>query len=37
MKKTPKVIISCAVTGSAHTPSMSAFLPLTPKLAVGPT
>ena len=28
---TGKVIISCAVTGSAHTPSMSAALPLTPE------
>ena len=25
-----KVIISCAVTGSIHTPSMSPFLPVTP-------
>ncbi|ANN65288.1 3-keto-5-aminohexanoate cleavage protein [Bordetella bronchialis] len=25
-----KVIISCAVTGSVHTPTMSAYLPLTP-------
>ena len=25
-----KVIISCAVTGSVHTPSMSEHLPLTP-------
>lgn len=25
-----KVIISCAVTGSVHTPSMSAYLPVTP-------
>ncbi|MFN3438827.1 MAG: 3-keto-5-aminohexanoate cleavage protein, partial [Acidovorax sp.] len=25
-----KVIISCAVTGSVHTPSMSPYLPLTP-------
>src|SRR6476661_8909531 len=25
-----KVIISCAVTGSVHTPSMSQYLPLTP-------
>jgi len=25
-----KVIITCAVTGSAHVPSMSAYLPLTP-------
>lgn len=31
MAKTPqKVIISCAVTGSVHTPSMSDHLPLTP-------
>ncbi|MDX6740210.1 3-keto-5-aminohexanoate cleavage protein [Actinocorallia sp. A-T 12471] len=30
MKKTKKVIISCAVTGSAHTPSMSDYLPVTP-------
>ncbi len=31
MEKLPnKVIISCAVTGSVHTPSMSPFLPLTP-------
>ncbi len=30
MKKTPKAIISCAVTGSAHTPSMSDYLPVTP-------
>src|SRR3954466_7288188 len=26
-----KVIISCAVTGSVHTPSMSDFLPVTPE------
>ncbi len=25
-----KVIISCAVTGSLHTPTMSPYLPLTP-------
>ncbi|MFL9500226.1 3-keto-5-aminohexanoate cleavage protein [Rhodopseudomonas palustris] len=31
MAKAPrKVIISCAVTGSIHTPSMSDYLPLTP-------
>ena len=30
MIKTPKVIISCAVTGSIHTPSMSDGLPITP-------
>ena len=28
--KSPKVIISCAVTGSVHTPTMSPYLPLTP-------
>src|SRR5512132_466188 len=26
-----KVIITCAVTGSIHTPSMSPYLPITPK------
>ena len=26
-----KVIISCAVTGAIHTPSMSAYLPITPE------
>src|SRR4051794_25454935 len=26
-----KVIISCAITGSTHTPSMSEYLPLTPE------
>jgi len=29
-KATEKVIISCAVTGSVHTPTMSPYLPLTP-------
>jgi uncharacterized protein (DUF849 family) len=29
-KKTRKVIITCAVTGSIHTPSMSPHLPITP-------
>jgi len=29
MKKTNKVIITCAVTGSIHTPSMSPHLPIT--------
>ena len=29
-KKTDKVIISCAVTGGVHTPTMSEYLPLTP-------
>jgi uncharacterized protein (DUF849 family) len=31
MNKSRKVIISCAVTGSIHTPSMSSFLPITGK------
>jgi uncharacterized protein (DUF849 family) len=26
-----KVIITCAVTGSIHTPSMSPYLPVTPQ------
>ena len=30
-KTQDKVIISCAVTGSVHTPSMSPYLPLTPE------
>ncbi|MFB6552490.1 MULTISPECIES: 3-keto-5-aminohexanoate cleavage protein [unclassified Streptomyces] len=31
MKRSAKAIISCAVTGSAHTPSMSPHLPVTPE------
>ena len=31
MRRSDKVIISCAVTGSIHTPSMSPYLPITPK------
>jgi uncharacterized protein (DUF849 family) len=31
MASTRKVIITCAVTGSIHTPSMSPYLPVTPK------
>ena len=31
MAKTRKVIITCAVTGSIHTPSMSPHLPVTPE------
>ena len=31
MAKSRKVIISCAVTGSIHTPSMSPHLPMTPQ------
>lgn len=30
MKKANKVIITCAVTGSIHTPTMSPYLPVTP-------
>ncbi len=30
MAKPDKVIISCALTGSVHTPSMSPYLPITP-------
>ncbi len=30
MKRSDKVIITCAVTGSIHTPSMSEHLPITP-------
>ena len=29
MRKSPKVIITCAPTGSIHTPSMSPYLPIT--------
>lgn len=29
MRSTPKVIVSCALTGSIHTPSMSTALPIT--------
>ena len=31
MYQQKKVIITCAVTGSIHTPSMSPYLPVTPK------
>ena len=31
MAKANKVIITCAVTGSIHTPSMSPHLPITPQ------
>ena len=30
MRQSKKVIITCAVTGSIHTPSMSQYLPITP-------
>jgi uncharacterized protein (DUF849 family) len=29
MAKTPKIIVTCAVTGAIHTPSMSPYLPVT--------
>lgn len=32
-----KVIISCAITGSIHTPSMSAHLPITAEEIAEPT
>ena len=31
MASTRKVIITCAVTGAIHTPSMSPYLPVTPE------
>src|SRR5207237_4920942 len=31
MAASRKVIITCAITGSIHTPSMSPYLPVTPK------
>ncbi|MBR0840436.1 3-keto-5-aminohexanoate cleavage protein [Bradyrhizobium liaoningense] len=31
MAKSRKIIVSCAVTGSVHTPSMSPYLPVTPQ------
>ncbi|MEC7763522.1 MAG: 3-keto-5-aminohexanoate cleavage protein [Pseudomonadota bacterium] len=30
MRKSKKVIVSCAITGSIHTPTMSPYLPITP-------
>ncbi len=30
MKKNNKVIVTCAVTGSIHTPTMTSYLPITP-------
>lgn len=35
MRRTAKVIISCAITGSIHTPTMSAALPVTPDEIAG--
>jgi uncharacterized protein (DUF849 family) len=31
VKKREKVIITCAITGAAHTPTMSPYLPITPE------
>ena len=31
MSEARKVIITCAITGSIHTPSMSPYLPVTPE------
>jgi uncharacterized protein (DUF849 family) len=31
MAKTQRIIISCAITGAIHTPSMSPYLPVTPE------
>src|SRR5579862_6043230 len=33
-RNNPKIIISCAVTGSVHTPTMSEYLPITPSQVV---
>jgi uncharacterized protein (DUF849 family) len=33
-KKNRKIIISCAITGSVHTPTMSEYLPITPSQIV---
>ena len=30
MAATDKVIITCAITGAIHTPTMSPYLPITP-------
>jgi uncharacterized protein (DUF849 family) len=35
MAKTQKIIISCAITGAIHTPSMSPYLPITPDQIAG--
>ncbi len=31
MKRAEKVVITCAITGSIHTPTMSPYLPITPE------
>ena len=31
MRRTDKIIITCAITGGIHTPSMSPYLPITPE------
>ena len=35
MARTDKVIITCAVTGGTHTPTMSPYLPVTPDAIIG--
>ena len=35
MKRSTKTIISCALTGSVHTPSMSPGLPVTANVEAG--
>ena len=35
MRSAPKVIITCAITGSIHTPTMSPHLPITPEQIAG--
>jgi hypothetical protein len=36
-KNNRKIIISCAITGSVHTPTMSEYLPITPSQIVDRT
>ncbi len=33
-KKNRQIIVSCAITGSVHTPTMSEYLPITPSQIV---
>lgn len=34
VKSNRKIIVSCAITGSVHTPTMSEYLPITPSQIV---
>ena len=34
MAKSQKVIITCAITGASHTPTMSPYLPVTPSAII---